>query len=597
MSSWPHLQQRRCGHFYPRLVALIPAITLLTSLFIVAYPLFDPDLYWHLANGRTMVSTRHVVNEEIFSYTHAGEHFVNHEWLSQIVFYLLWHHTGIWGLYAAKAALTSVVVYLVYRTARDRCHRVACAGVLTVLCILAGIQRYHVRPELYSLVGVAVVAYLLHNYQVPRISRHLPWMMPTIFLLWDSLHGAIVGVVLLLVFVLAENIKHRHWALRGPRQAATSDGRPGLNVTVTVTVLAMLLNPYGLRSYEHFRILGAGEYGSNTILELQPMWTAAWSHVPFLLMLMLAIVTLLAKKPRRADLTDILLAVVFGGAALRYNRLSGMAAIILAPIIAGQLAALLEGGKPSSRRLYRWLVACTMAVIACVIAKEKIINMSGSVSPTGAYLLPSPVAFGLSINEKMTPAGSTRFIVDKGLAGNMYNNANLAGYLCYYLAPERPIFQYNMPPIFGDTTRFVKHPSELEKWHVDYALAGSPGELTRLFPPERWAWIYSDYVSTLVVRRTPEHKALIDTYEIQYFAPEQPELQYKQISNNPRARSRMAFEMGVYLAYMSDVRIAKRWQELLGTYPDLMQSVAMKNLLARAAIHNKALSSLSRPDQ
>ena len=62
----------------------------LFALFIVCHPIFDYDLHWHLANGREMVQRGQIISEEIFSYTHFGDKFENHEWLAQIIFYLVW---------------------------------------------------------------------------------------------------------------------------------------------------------------------------------------------------------------------------------------------------------------------------------------------------------------------------------------------------------------------------------------------------------------------------------------------------------------------------------------------------------------------------
>ena len=559
------------------------------SLFLVTYPLFDPDLYWHLANGRAMIASGHIVNEEIFSYTHHGEFFVNHEWLSQAIFFIFWQYGGMVGLYVMKAVIVSCICVLVYHTVYSACRNAIVSSGLTTFAVLAGIERYHVRPELFSLLCVALLTYILSQYESTHRARRLIWATPAIFLVWDWLHGAVVGFLLLLVFGFAENAKH--WR----RRSVARDGINRLNAVIALTVLVSAISPYGLRSYEHFAILATSSHGAERIIELQPMWTRADGHIPFLLMILVAVSLVFANR-RHASLAAVLLIFVFAACALRYNRLSGMAAIVIVAAMAQLIAGAPGTMRPRTwRSASRWTTAFVLVVCSIATVRWKIIGMQGTTSPNGAYVLPSQLALGVGINEKLTPAGSVRFILDKGLNGNMYNNANLAGYLCYYLTPERPIFQYNMPPIFGDTTRFVKRPSELEKWRVNYALAGSPGELTRLFPPEHWAWIYSDYVSTLVVRRTPEHKAIIDTYEIRYFAPEQPTWQYKQMSDDPEARPRLAFEMGVYLAYMSDARIAKRWQELLGTYPDLTRSAAMRDLLTRAAMRNEALSSVSPP--
>lgn len=562
------------------------ALSVVVGLFLVTYPLFDPDLYWHLANGRAMVETKQIVNEEIFSYTHRGQPFVNHEWLAQVIFFLFWRYGGVIGLYVVKAAVVSSICVLVHHTAYKTCRNSRAAGGLTALAILAGVDRYHVRPELFSLLGTALLVYILNTYNSAPRMRFLLWAIPVLFLVWDCLHGAIVGTVLLLVFVLVENVTHLRSSGRTPRAVQW------LNAAAAVAVAASAISPYGLRTYEHFRILASSSHGADRIIELQPMWVDLGAHVPFLLLVFVAISLAIANR-HRANMTSVLLVGVFAASALRYNRLSGMAAIVIVAAVAQFVAPTTGNLRQRTRgRVSRW-AAPSLIVAGCIVAAQvKFAGMHGTTAANGTYVLPSPTALGVGMNEKMTPAGSVRFILDKGITGNMYNNANLAGYLCYYLAPGRPIFQYNMPPIFGDTTRFVKHPGDLDKWHVDYALAGSPGELTHLFPSERWAWIYSDYVSTLVVRRTPEHQALIDTYEIRYFAPEQPIAQYNLISADARARPRLAFEMGVYLAYMSDDRIADRLRQLVEAHPGLYRVPGLPALIAKAGAHNPALRML-----
>ena len=157
--------------------------------------------------------------------------------------------------------------------------------------------------------------------------------------------------------------------------------------------------------------------------------------------------------------------------------------------------------------------------------------------------------------------------------------APVASALAYALAPERPIFQYNLPPVFGDPTRFVRDPDALAAWDIDYGFAGSVGELTRLFPQDAWAWVYSDYVSTLVVRRAPEHAELIARYELRYFAPEQSAERFRALAACEAVRPRLAFEMAVYLAYSRDERTGGRLRELLAKDPELGAGGELDDLL------------------
>ena len=562
-----------------------PLVAGLLSLFIVSYPIFDCDLYWHLANGRAMVAARGIINEDVVSFTHFGEGFVNHEWLSQTLFYLLWDSLGPNWLWAFKLLLSSLVVFFIYRTVLAVGGSSWLAGLLCVLAVLVGIQRYHIRPELFTLLNMAILGFILHSFRCRPNRIHRLWFIPFLFVVWDWLHGAILGLTFFTIYMATENIKSVIPML-GRRDTFTNFGLKNLNICFALTMVAMVINPYGLRSYGHFMVLARGIQGADKIIELQPMWQAIGDHIPFVLMFVWAM-TLIAVGIRNIDITEIVLVLVFGGGALYFNRFVGVAAIVLVPVIARHVSrALNDKGEKAAWRLS--VTGMTVAGVVIILGgfNEKVIKRAATTSPQGTYILPSETAFGFSVNEFFAPAGSVRFIKDMGLQGNIYNNANIGGYLSYYLAPERRIFQYNLPPIFGDTTRFVRNPRELDRWHIEYALAGSAGELTRLFPPSQWAWVYSDYVSTLVVKRKPRYQTLIEKYEIQFFSPEQSLSDYQALTRNSETLPRLAFEMGVYLSYMKDERIAGRWEQLLSRHPELLSHPPIQELINKVVERN-----------
>ncbi len=558
---------------------IYPVAAGLLSLFIVSYPLFNTDLYWHLANGRAMVAARRIINSDVLSYTHFGQHFTNHEWLSQLIFYLLWHAWGPFGLFFFKLFLCSLVVVFVYRSALIAGGNPRSAATLTVLAVLAGMRRYHIRPELFSLLGIAALGYIFLGCRRQRGRSLGLWAIPLIFIVWDWLHGAVVGLLLLCVVVGAENLK-RFLPDRLGETVLDGSVLKKLNTSFALTLVAVVLNPYGLRTYSHFMVLALGARGAGRIVELQPVWASWGEYLPFIFLALLAVV-LIVIEYRHADPTKILLVTVFGLGALRFSRLTGVSAVILAPVIVSLLksAAGRRGGG-----LVRFALGGAVLVIAGVGFNAKILGRAASMTSSGAYILPSETAFGISVDEFRTPTGSARFAADMNLQGNMYNNANLGGYLAFFLGPDRRIFQYNMPPVFGDVTRFTAQPKELARWNVEYAFVSSRGELTKLFPLAQWAPVFNDYVSTLLVKRTPEHRGLIDKYEVRYFTPEQPAQVFQRLAADPAIRPRLAFEMGVYLAYMKDARVAERWRRLLEVNPELLGDAALWELSKRTLI-------------
>jgi len=140
-------------------------LALIGALIIVLYPVIDYDLYWHLANGREMVKGGRVISEEVFSFTHFGEKFENHEWLAQVIFYLIWQSVGPYGLLGLKLLAAALVVLIGYRTARTQGCQPWLAALLCVFAVLAGQLHYTERPELFSLLNIALLGFILYGYR------------------------------------------------------------------------------------------------------------------------------------------------------------------------------------------------------------------------------------------------------------------------------------------------------------------------------------------------------------------------------------------------------------------------------------------------
>ena len=546
----------------------------LFSIVIVLYPIYDQDMYWHLANGREMVNTGRIVNEEIFSYTHFGEKFDNHEWLGQIILYLIWHSFGFYGLLGFKLLITSLVVLLLYRTIRIISGQPGLAAVLCVFAVLAGFWRYCERPELFSLFNTALFSFILYGFHANQLPRRLLWLIPLILVVWDWLHGSVYGLILFTLFVLGENAKHFLPVLRH-QQSLSLDNLKYLNRCFAVAVLAVLINPFGLRSYGIIVNLvmgqGAGEAAAN-IMEMRPIYWRDFQ--PYILLFAWAMLLCL-RNIRRLDITQLLILLVFGCAAVRYSRVVGVASIVLATIIASLIT---YSTKNAKNRLEAKLHTATVIMAAVFIVGHGYLVKFREISAK---------SFGYHVNEEYLPVGSVRFVKAMKLTGNLYNTGHFGGYLSYLITPERKIFQYNQHQVFGDTYRFSRHPEELDKWDINYAISDTHNkESTLLFPAQNWARVYRDPNAVLVVRRVPQNQQLISMFETHYFDPNRSDKDLHSMELNLEILPRLTFEMGVYLAYRKDGRIAGHWAEILTAWPGLRSQPNIQQLFQQALKYN-----------
>lgn len=555
--------------------ALIGA--LLVSGIIVAYPLFDYDLYWHLANGREMVARGRIINEDVFSYTKAGTSFSNHEWLSQVILYFVYDHWGALGLNAFKIFISLAIAFMIFMTSRWLGANPVLSATICCSAILVGIYRYNVRPELFSLLFVAALNWILHGYRIGMFQRRALYVIPPIMLVWDWLHGAVFGVVVLSAFAVGEITKRfvgsRYYSAAG-LQPMPEARLKSLYVVLAITLGIMILNPYGIRSYDIFLEF----VGENALVpevnEFQPPTLA--NYFSFFFALAVCVIVLLARW-RAADLSGVLVATPFIYLAFVYSRVTGVAALVLVPLIATLLGT--RGSKLTYPLLARGGTIAVAIILIVYISNVKFARSDWNYS------------FGLSELDDYNPIGSTRFVIANNLRGNLYNSGNIGGYLSFHITPERKIFQYNHHTVFGNTVRFINAPKELEQWNINYGIISLRNEMKYVFPRTEWARVYLEPSAAVVVRRSEQNRELISKYELRYFHPGLSHEKLATMARDPGARDRLVEEMAYYLAYRSDKRIC----DLLGSilYSSVPVSTptlsAINKLLLNGPSHNSCL--------
>jgi hypothetical protein len=51
-------------------------------------PLADPDIWWHLRNAQMLVQSGHFIHHDTWTFTVAGQPWINFEWLAELPFYI-----------------------------------------------------------------------------------------------------------------------------------------------------------------------------------------------------------------------------------------------------------------------------------------------------------------------------------------------------------------------------------------------------------------------------------------------------------------------------------------------------------------------------
>jgi hypothetical protein len=214
------------------------------------------DLAYHLRLGEITMALGRVAQTDSFTFSAAGETWVNQQWAAQIVLALL-YRTGGWAtLGVAQMASIGFSFWLVARAAVARGAGPRAAGLLSVIGFLVAAPNLSMRPQLLALPIVAGCVFLLADRQTHP--RRL-WMIPVAAVLLANIHGSFVLVPLLVGLAWLED---------------TIEGAAGRGRLIAVGFLSAagtLLNPHGIGAWTYVVELSMNPIVRNTIAEWAPV--------------------------------------------------------------------------------------------------------------------------------------------------------------------------------------------------------------------------------------------------------------------------------------------------------------------------------------
>ena len=487
---------------------LVGLFVLIACLFKIA----DLDFWWHLKTGQIIFEQKAFQHTEIYSYTAYGREYVDHEWLFQVVQYLLFHAAGPTGVILFKSAVLIATYLLLTRLMLHQNADPFVAVPVIFLSVCAGRTRFIERPEIFTILFLVSTYLLIDSYLRTGKRNRLLWILP-IFLLWSNIHAAVIlGLVLQLFFLAGLLVE---LLLRKSNYPLFYHPERKPLVTLVLLFIASLLvtgvNPTGYRILKvPFELTGLIDSGLLKNQEWQPPLP---TQFPFYYAALLFTFLILVVHFRKLHFVNFLLASFLGYISLKYLRNVGLFSICMPMIVAPYMEDL-------SRRLQSYRTGLVAVATALAVA----------------LITLSPYEFGIGVSSYF-PTAIIQFTKDKNLQGNMLNAYAFGGYFIWSLYPERKIFLDGRNEVYLPLLKEItevrmdsrKWKAFLEKYRIEYALLnyvdeleevtvmGSNHEVTKTyapftsthFPRSRWALIYWDDNGMIFIRRDGPNRKLL----------------------------------------------------------------------------------------
>ena len=321
--------------------------------------LVDSDYYWHITAGR-LVAERGVLTTDPFSYTWAGEPWVMHEWLGELLMHWLVSAVGP-GVGAFLFGVISIAGPLILAWTLWR-HgvRLLPLAIASSLVIYLFASYATIRPQAISWLFLGALLAGLISLRPDQ--RWRPWLAVPLFVLWANVHGLyVVGLGVLGLYTLFTLLGHTPMA---PRRREIA----GL---LAACFAASMLTPAGPAGLLYpLRYVDSGDWGLRHISE----WQSPDFHDPTQLGLLALIVAILANAMRATPAWLQAMAASGLVGALLATRNVPLAGLLALPTLSLGLSDRLPQRtvtrSPRDRMVRRWM---EMAVAALILAATAVI--------------------------------------------------------------------------------------------------------------------------------------------------------------------------------------------------------------------------------
>lgn len=489
-----------------RLAERLSARTLLLGgVMIVILALFiggiqDPDFWWHLRIGRWMVENGRLPSHDLFTFTVPDHVWTDHEYLTEMLMWMVYAATGTFGLSVAFGVITWSGFWILYRQVRRRPFVIVGLGL--ALAAIAGAPIWGPRAQMITFALTCLELYWLDAYLSGR-SRALTFF-PLVVILWANLHGGwVIAFAWLGAALLAELIG---WAWDPSNPAHRAHVR-FLAIITAASLVAVVATPHGFSLYLYpFLTVGSVAQEKLIVEWFSPDFHQVYLR-PFEAMVFVLIAGFALRRPR---LYDFLLAALALAFALQSVRNVALFVAVATPVIINTYSEYWKevsgarGWKPVLPP--RPVFAVVTAVALLLITGATVLHIGAETSSAKQH----------SLDASSYPIGAADWLAAHPDVGTrMYNQYGWGGYLAYrfYPEPNRRVFIFGEAALMGDPllnqyedvqTLRTDWKAVLDQYQVDYVVYNSKEALANVLATQPgWTLVYQDSVAVIYVRAKP----------------------------------------------------------------------------------------------
>jgi len=489
-----------------KLLLFTPILYLIVLLFQVDLGMVE-DLGRHLKMGEIVWSTHQVPNVNLFSWRAENFQIVNHEWLTQVIFYLTFNFFGYSGLLLLKMILVIGAIGIMYLLALKK-YPSFWVSIVGIFCIAVFASRFRVRPELVSYLFMALLYFLFDKFSTTRNIRWL-YFLPLIMMLWVNMHIFFgLGLFMIGVFMLENYLNTKKFDKK-------------LFAICVISGLGTLLNPSGINGvllpftiFQNYNFVVEENHSPFKIFSTTSgfVYTLLMQVYLFEILAVMTIIGslfILKKKNILYPVNGIVNAIL-GLRMVRNISLLGIAGFFpLIEIFSGIEKKL---GSEGRKKIMRASFVLFAVVFVCFHIKGLFENKI------------------FSFSFRTYAENGSKFFVDNKIDGPIFNNYMIGNHLIFWLYPENHVFVDARPEaypgnFFDEYNRMLTDgeffDAQTEKFGINAVVMGVQDDpniirpfMLRLIQNPNWVPVYADGNISILVKNSENNKEVISKYGI-----------------------------------------------------------------------------------
>ena len=439
----------------------------------------DGDVSWHVAAGQWILEHGRIPDTDPFSHTMAGQPWVAHEWLAEILYATAFNAAGYAGLAAVVAAALMALHLIVFLHLRSRVGPVAMlAAFIAMDLILAKFLLARPHVLVWPLLALWTSMLLTSRDR----GKPPPPALALVMLVWTNLHGSFALGLIVAGAIALDAVIAAGW--RKPALLGW------LNFGL-LALIASLINLNGAAGLLHPLAI----MGMDTLHLINEWNPGTVSESPLFFVVLIATLAIVLLKGVRLSFGETALLLALLTLAFMQVRHQSWLGIVAAMLLTPRLAGAVRSGlppvfaTPGERRAWIGAAAALAALLVAARFAVPVEPEEGPGTPRSLIaaippeLRSQPVLNEYSFGGPLILAGMRPYIDGRA---DMYGDAFFS--------------DYSRMVNGGDFTRLER---AVERYGIRWTML--PNEQSLVEPLDAspdWRRIYSDEVGVIHVRRS-----------------------------------------------------------------------------------------------